>query len=105
MHLDQWLKGRLRSMTSVSMVTNSDSSLNDIVAYHFHVLGDHTLQLRQLADCLADVSIVEGRHVACDDAHAEILGVIVGQLEQVEECWLSIGFAFEIEVELLDESE
>lgn len=105
MHLDQWLKGRLRSMTSVRMVMISDSSLNDIVAYHFHVLGDHTLQLRQLTDCLADVGIVEGRHVACDYAHAEILSVIVGQLEQVEECWFSIALAVEIEVELLDESE
>ena len=83
----------------------SVSSLNDIVAYHFHVLGDHALQLRQLADCLADVGIVERHHVSCADAHAEILSVIVGQLEQVEECWLSIVLAVKIEVELLDESE
>lgn len=96
---------RILSSIQLDALSYSVSRLNDIVAYHLHVLGDDTLQLRQLADCIANVGIVQRRHLSCICAHAQIVALVVGQLEQVQEGWLSILLAVEIEVVLVDESE
>jgi len=89
----------------LAVANHSDIGENDIVAYHLHVLGDDALQLRQLADCIANVSRAQRRHLLRICAYAQILSVVVGQLEQVQEGWRSILLAVEFDIELVDESE
>lgn len=96
---------RICSSIQLDALCYAVSRLNDIVADHLHVLGDDALQLRQLADCITNVGIAKWRHLLCICAHAQVLAIVVGQLEQVQEGWLSILSAVEFEVELVDESE
>lgn len=96
---------RVPSSIQLDTLSYLVSRLNDVVAYHLHVLRDDALQLGQLADCIANVGVAKRRQLSCICAHAQILAIVVGQLEQVQEGWLSILLAVEIEVELVDESE
>jgi len=63
------------------------------------------LKLWSFANYISDVRVAKRSEIVSAGTDAQILAVVAGQLEKVEESRLSITLGIELHVELVDEGE